>query len=66
MQILSLREISLKHLKSSKRALPDTMELVEPDSFHGGKAFYDFTPRIIYKKAVCIQTVIKWTTMMEN
>jgi lipopolysaccharide cholinephosphotransferase len=27
------------------------MELVEPDSFHGGKAFYDFTPRIIYKKS---------------
>ena len=37
--------------KVVKRELPDTMELVEPDSFHGGKAFYDFTPRIIYKKS---------------
>ena len=26
------------------------MELLEPDSYRGGKAFYDFTPRIIYKK----------------
>ena len=37
--------------KVVKRELPDTMELVEPGSFHGGKAFYDFTPRIIYKKS---------------
>ena len=36
--------------KVVRRELPDTMELVEPDSFHGGKAFFDFTPRIIYKK----------------
>ena len=37
--------------KVVRRELPDTMELVEPDSFHGGKAFFDFTPRIIYKKS---------------
>ena len=29
------------------------MELLEPDSYRGGKAFYDFTPRIIYKKSKC-------------
>ena len=28
--------------------LPDTMELVMPDEYRGGEAFYDFTPRIIY------------------
>ena len=37
--------------KVVRRELPDTMELVEPDSFHEGKAFFDFTPRIIYKKS---------------
>lgn len=39
--------------KVAARELPDTMELVEPDSLRGGKAFYDFTPRIIYKKSRC-------------
>lgn len=28
--------------------LPDTMQLVMPDEYRGGEAFYDFTPRIIY------------------
>ena len=28
--------------------LPDTMELVMPDEYRDGEAFYDFTPRIIY------------------
>jgi len=28
--------------------LPETMELVMPDEYRGGEAFYDFTPRIIY------------------
>lgn len=40
-------------MKVAKRELPDTMELLEPDSYRGGKAFYDFTPRIIYKKSRC-------------
>ncbi len=31
--------------------LPADMELVDCDSYRGGKAFYDFTPRIIYKKS---------------
>lgn len=39
--------------KVVKRELPDTMELIEPDSFRGGKAFFDFTPRIIYKNSRC-------------
>ena len=34
-------------MKVAPRELPDTMELLEPDSYRGGKAFYDFTPRII-------------------
>ena len=33
----------------SDTALPDTMELILPDEYRGGRAFYDFTPRIIYK-----------------
>ena len=40
-------------MKVAPRELPDTMELLEPDSYRGGKAFYDFTPRIIYKKSKC-------------
>ncbi|MFR5600883.1 MAG: phosphorylcholine transferase LicD [Lachnospiraceae bacterium] len=34
-----------------KRELPDTMEYLGCDEFHGGKGFFDFTPRIIYKKS---------------
>lgn len=40
-------------MKVVKRELPDTMELLEPDSYRGGRAFYDFTPRIIYKNSRC-------------
>ena len=29
--------------------LPDTMEFILPNEYRGGQAFYDFTPRIIYK-----------------
>lgn len=36
-----------------RKELPDTMEFLEPDSYHGGKAFFDFTPRIIYKNSKC-------------
>ncbi len=39
--------------KVAKQELPPHMELLEPDSFRGGKAFYDFTPRIIYKNSSC-------------
>ena len=39
--------------KVAGRELPPHMELVEPDSFRGGKAFYDFTPRIIYQNSRC-------------
>ncbi len=38
-------------LKVVRRELPPEMELVMPDSYHGGKGFYDFTARIIYKNS---------------
>ena len=34
--------------KAASDELPESMELVMPDAFQNGKAFYDFTPRIIY------------------
>ena len=37
--------------KVLQRELPDTMEFLEPDSYRGGRAFFDFTPRIIYKNS---------------
>ena len=38
-------------LKVARRELPDTMELVLPSDLHGGKAFFDFTARVIYKNS---------------
>ena len=38
-------------LKVVKRELPDTMELLMPEDFQGGKAFFDFTARVIYKNS---------------
>lgn len=38
-------------LKVAPRELPKTMELVMPGQLHGGKGFYDFTPKIIYKNS---------------
>lgn len=38
-------------MKVVRRELPDTMELVLPSDFQGGKAFFDFTARIIYKNS---------------
>jgi len=38
-------------LKVVRRELPPEMELLEPGDFRGGKAFYDFTARILYKKS---------------
>jgi len=38
-------------LKVVRRELPDTMELLMPSDFRGGKAFYDFTARIIWKNS---------------
>lgn len=38
-------------LKVADRELPDEMELLKPEDLRGGKAFYDFTPRILYKKS---------------
>lgn len=38
-------------LKVVRRELPQEMELLEPEDLRGGKAFYDFTARIIYKNS---------------
>lgn len=38
-------------MKVVRWELPDTMELVMPWSYRDGKAFYDFTARIIYKNS---------------
>ncbi|MDO5415863.1 MAG: LicD family protein [Lachnospiraceae bacterium] len=38
-------------IKVAPRELPEGMELVLPDTYHGGHGFYDFTPRIIYKNS---------------
>lgn len=40
-------------MKVVKRELPEGFELLEPEGFRGGKAFYDFTARIIYKNSRC-------------
>lgn len=34
--------------KVVRRELPEGMSFVEPNEYHGGKAFYDFVPRITY------------------
>ena len=36
---------------ASAPLLPDTMEFILPNEYRSGKAFYDFTPRIIYKNS---------------
>lgn len=38
-------------MKVVKRELPEGMTLLTPSSFRGGRAFYDFTCRIIYDKS---------------
>ncbi len=38
-------------LKAAPGELPKEMEMVLPGQFHGGRGFYDFTPRIIYKNS---------------
>lgn len=38
-------------LKVVRRELPEGMTFVEPDTYHGGKAFFDFVPRILYDKS---------------
>lgn len=48
-------------MKVVKRELPEGLELLEPDCFRGGTAFYDFTARIIYKNSRCHED----TSMME-
>lgn len=48
-------------MKVVRRELPEGLELLEPGSFRGGSAFYDFTARIIYKNSRCHED----TPMME-
>ena len=38
-------------LRNGKNLLPDNMEFILPDEYRNGRAFYDFTPRIIYKNS---------------
>lgn len=38
-------------LKVVRRELPEGMTLLMPQDLRGGKAFYDFTPRIIYQNS---------------
>ncbi|RKW46269.1 MAG: lipopolysaccharide cholinephosphotransferase [Lachnospiraceae bacterium] len=38
--------------KIVKRELSDKLEFIMPNEFQGGKVFYDFTPRIIYKPSI--------------
>ncbi|MCC8126316.1 MAG: LicD family protein [Clostridiales bacterium] len=40
-----------KFLKIVRQELPDTMELITPDSFTKNDGFFDFTARIIYKRS---------------
>ena len=51
--VVFLRSQYEAFVKVAKRELPDTMELLLPDSYRDGKAFFDFTPRIIYKNSRC-------------
>jgi lipopolysaccharide cholinephosphotransferase len=37
--------------KVARRELPDGMSFVEPNEYHGGKAFYDFVSRVLYEKS---------------
>lgn len=38
-------------LREHPEELDSSMELIMPDEYQNGKAFYDFTPRIIYKNS---------------
>ena len=51
--VVFLRSQYEAFVKVAGRELPDTMELLLPDSYRDGKAFFDFTPRIIYKNSRC-------------
>ena len=53
--VVFLRSQYEAFVKVAGRELPDTMEMLLPDSYRDGKAFFDFTPRIIYKNSRCHQ-----------
>ena len=49
--IAMTRENFERFKKTAPSELPHEMELILPDEYRNGKAFYDFTPRIIYLKS---------------
>ena len=52
--------------QSGGAGAPPEMELLDPDAYRNGKAFYDFTPRIIYKTAGAIPTRRRWRSTAES
>ena len=48
MDIIFTRSQYEAFMKVAGRELPETMELMDYRSLHGGKGFYDFTSRILY------------------
>ena len=49
--IAMTRENYEKFKKVAKKELPSDMSLLLPTAFKKGRAFYDFTPRVIYNKS---------------
>ncbi len=49
--IAMTRENYEKFKKIAKTELPEGMSLVLPTAFKKGRAFYDFTPRVVYEKS---------------
>lgn len=45
--------------KIAKREISEKLEFLMPNDFQGGKAFYDFTPRIIYKASARHKSSVK-------
>ena len=49
--MLFRREEFERFAEAAREELPETMELVLPDQYRGGEVFYDFVPRVIYRKS---------------
>ena len=52
--------------KVIKRELPDTMELLEPDSYRAAGHFMTLLPVLFIKTARFIRTATGWTIMRES
>ena len=48
---IDFRREQFEEFVKYKDELPDTMELVMPNEFQGGRVFYDYVPRIIYRNS---------------